>query len=80
MILISILSRFSFPAMSLPVFAFLAYVYIRTGIIFLKSFSLEKKKPPPSAWDSSLGASIRRIILFFNPWSGSRPGAIFWVH
>src|SRR3989339_1594511 len=43
-ILISILSRFSFLVMSLPTFAFLAYVYIRTGIIFLKSSSSEKKE------------------------------------
>ncbi|MDA8133624.1 MAG: PAS domain S-box protein [Desulfobacteraceae bacterium] len=43
-ILISILGGFSFLLMSLPTFGFLAYVYIWTGIVFLKASSAEKKE------------------------------------
>jgi PAS domain S-box-containing protein len=43
-IMISILGRFSFLLMSLPTFSFLAYVYIRTGIVFLKFSPSEKKE------------------------------------
>jgi PAS domain S-box-containing protein len=43
-ILVSILNQFSFTIMSLPTFAFLAYVYIWTGIVFLKFSPSEKKE------------------------------------
>nr|NJM00940.1 hypothetical protein [Desulfobacula sp.] len=43
-IFISILNRYSFLAMSLPTFGFLAYIYIWTGVIFIKAFPSEKKE------------------------------------
>ncbi len=43
-IFISILNNYSFLVISLPTFGFLAYIYIWTGIVFLKSSSSEGKE------------------------------------
>ncbi|MFA5903898.1 MAG: PAS domain S-box protein [Desulfobacula sp.] len=43
-IFISILNQYSFLVMSLPTFSFLAYIYIRTGLIFLNASPSEKKE------------------------------------
>ncbi len=43
-IVVSILNNYSFLAMSLPTFSFLAGIYVWTGVVFLQSFTTEKKE------------------------------------